>query len=98
MFIGFLLIIARSFEVSEGAIALVSPTSAVRRTLALCVASRSKLLKFPRPPVYQALGPENMLLALRIATQNYSWAWAWGMGHGHGAWGIGHGALVVNNQ
>jgi len=93
-----------------GAIALVSPTSAVRRTLALCVASRSKLLKFPRPPVYQALGPENMLLALRIATQNYSWAWAWGMGHGawgmgHGAWGIGHGALgighwalVVNNQ
>lgn len=56
------------------AIALVSPTSAVRRTLALPVASRSKLLKLPRPPVYQALGPGNMSLALRIATQNYSWA------------------------
>ena len=56
------------------AIALVSPTTAVRRTLALFVASRSKLLKLPCPPVYQALGPGNMSLALRIATQNYSWA------------------------
>ncbi|EGK88597.1 hypothetical protein MicvaDRAFT_1173 [Microcoleus vaginatus FGP-2] len=40
-----------------------------------------------------------MLLALRIATQNYSL----GMGMGYGAWGMGHGAwgigeLVVNNQ
>ncbi|WP_445173246.1 hypothetical protein [Microcoleus sp.] len=41
--------------------------------------------------LYQALDPGNILLALRIATQNYSWAWAWGMGHG--AWGMGHGAL-----
>ncbi|MEG5201249.1 hypothetical protein QUB69_05020 [Microcoleus sp. AT13-A6] len=47
-----------------------------------------------------------MLLALRIATQNYSLGMghgAWGMGHGawgmgHGAWGMGHGELVVNNQ
>ncbi|WP_293154573.1 MULTISPECIES: hypothetical protein [unclassified Microcoleus] len=33
---------------------------------------RSKLLKLPQPPVYQALDPGNMSLALRIATQNYS--------------------------
>lgn len=54
------------------AIALVSPTTAVRRTFALSVTLRSKLLKLPQPPVYQALDPGNMSLALRIATQNYS--------------------------
>lgn len=75
MFIGFLLIIARSFEVSGtgGDRAYVCPTSAVRRTLALGVKFRS-MLKFPRLPVYQALAPANMLLALRIATHNYLWA------------------------
>ncbi|WP_445246369.1 hypothetical protein [Microcoleus sp. OTE_8_concoct_300] len=36
--------------------------------------------------LYQALDPGNILLALRIATQNYSWAW----GMGHGAWGMGN--------
>ncbi|PSB27445.1 hypothetical protein C7B69_10845 [filamentous cyanobacterium Phorm 46] len=47
---------------------------------ALCGARRAlgvkfrSMLKFPRLPVYQALAPANMLLALRIATHNYLWA------------------------
>jgi len=67
MFIGFLLIIARSFEVSGtgGDRAYVCPTSAVRRTLALCVASRPKLLKYSTPSSLASSRPRKYVAGVK---------------------------------
>ncbi|MEG3847730.1 hypothetical protein QT971_10050 [Microcoleus sp. herbarium19] len=70
MFIGFLLITTCSFRVS-GTPGDRSCMSGIRAFWRFGWNAGQNCCNYPRPPVYQALAPGNMLLALRIATHNY---------------------------